>query len=160
MKKHAPLAALLTLCVIALGVRWLILTKGSVGDSRPRPEKVLSVHQVSIALSNYVAEHGRPELGADANCELTRLLLADSRVQDHHVAGGQLLDDWGTPYAIFLCDEPGEFADRPISINGREVRPVQGIRPLLMHQIISAGPDREFGTEDDIGSWQAYESSW
>lgn len=157
MRKNAPLAALLTICAISLGVRWLILTKGSVSEYE-RPEKVLSVYEVSIALSNYYAENGKPKLGPDANRDLTKLLLADNRVQLRHVADGQLLDDWGTPFAVFLCEEPGEFSDTPLTINGQTVRPIPDAYPYLTNQVISAGPDREFRTPDDLYSWQSI--SW
>ena len=151
MKRNAPIAVTIGLCLAAVAV--VLLARASGVGHRSLPEKALSVHEVSIAFSRYVAENGKPSLGPDANRDMTRLLLDAGFVSPRHVVDGQLLDHWGTPFAVFLCRELGEF-DGELVISGQTVRPVQGAGPYLSHQVISAGPDREFGTSDDFVSWK------
>ena len=65
-------------------------------------------------------------------------------------------DPWGTPYAVFVLRgekyEPGVFES-----DGQQVTPAENVRrypPAV--QVISAGPDRVFGTADDLHSWDKF----
>lgn len=65
-------------------------------------------------------------------------------------------DPWGTPYAVFVMKD-GRYAPESFSWGGQTVRPDSSPRPYpLPVQVISAGPDRVFGTPDDIHSWDKF----
>jgi hypothetical protein len=114
----------------------------------------VNIHYVSTAIIMYEQEHGDLHFKGECNREVAAALLADDRLRSGQVTGGLVVDSWGTPYAIFLCDsEPGKFTDTEAEVAGQTVRPEQGIGKEW-NQIISAGPDRTFGTRDDLGSWQ------
>ena len=65
-------------------------------------------------------------------------------------------DPWGTPYAVFRL-EGEKYEPEAFTWGGQTVRPAGGVSPYpLVVQVISAGPDRVFGTEDDIRSWDRF----
>jgi hypothetical protein len=132
----------------ALVPRWL---------DDPYQRAVEDVARLSLAVSGHAFEHGPPRPDGDANAAVVRR-LGDRLPRDARVVGGRAVDLWGTPYAVFLCDPAtGDYPDVPFAWAGQEVRPARHPdgRPVNPwgFQIRSAGPDRRFGTADDVTSW-------
>ena len=116
----------------------IILAGGRVGPIRSKTARAQNqMTQFATALMSYQIEYGhRPD--AKDNATLTKILtaLVATRQNPRNVvffnakrsdldSRGELLDPWGTPYAIILGDKP---------------------------TILSAGPDRQWGTPDDLKS--------
>lgn len=84
----------------------------------------------------------------DANQALAAILEL-SRTGHFPATPSHLLDPWGTPYAVFGRYDGGDFRPPSFTWQGSSVSP----RPTLgFNQVFSAGPDRVFGTADDIWS--------
>lgn len=79
----------------------------------------------------------------------------------------EVKDPWGTPYAYFQCQDYArpDVRHYMVSPDGSEdnfedvtVTPhtnpkTKSFYNLTTYQLFSAGPDRKFNTEDDIGNW-------
>ena len=78
----------------------------------------------------------------------------------------EVVDRWGNPYAYFNCVdyERPEVREYLVDPDGAEDYEVVQVKPWMNEktksyynqtgfQLFSAGPDRVFNTEDDIGNW-------
>jgi prepilin-type N-terminal cleavage/methylation domain-containing protein len=79
----------------------------------------------------------------------------------------EIKDPWGNPYAYFNCTEYDDPQVRlymvDVAEGGGEYEPVtvvphtnpqtKSYYNLTSYQLFSAGPDRQFNTDDDVGNW-------
>ena len=78
----------------------------------------------------------------------------------------ELKDPWGNPYAYFnsldydtvgvrqyMVDGDGSGAYEPVNVNPHTSAKTKSYFNASTFQLFSAGPDRTFNTDDDIGNW-------
>lgn len=145
--------AALAVCIVGALVALLVLMIVRGGKPLRYNHESVDIPWLSLAITGYIHDHGQP------HGDVVPLLVEGGYLDSKWVTDGQLLDRWGTPYAIFFAAVDGtewSYPPQTITIAGQSVSPDYSARVGAyppMHQIISAGPDRKFGTWDDMVNW-------